>query len=50
MRNQGILSWNFISDENSVARMDPFGDHGLLIDNGLRNLRIREAPVDCQAK
>lgn len=41
---------DFLLDQNPVARMDPFGDYGLLISAGLRNLRIREAPLDYRAR
>ena len=46
VRNQDVLSRELLSDKNSVARMDPFGDYRLLIGAGLCNLRIREAPAD----
>ncbi len=41
---------DFLNDRDPVAQMDPFGDYGLLIGAGLRNLRIKEAPVDYRAR
>ncbi len=41
---------DFLLDQNPVARMDPFGDYGLLIGASLCNLRIRESPLDYRAR